>query len=291
MFEKKSLKKKLIDIILVVSGTFVLAMSVEFFILPYRILSGGVAGIAVAMEPFFHIDETLFANVATVLLLIVGAIFLGKQFAIDTILSSLCYPLFTTLLARVYPMIPITIHPMLASFYAGLLGGIGIGLVMRTGASTGGMDVPPLIMHKLFGMKPSTGVVITDTLTIMLGIFAFDINAALIGLVSVFASGYAIDKVLSIGAGANAKSVQIISDHWQELCNAIDQELERGYTLMHGEGGYQHDPKMVILCVVSNRQYTRLLEIIHEIDEHAFTITTDASDMHGEGFTYSSPNI
>ena len=291
MKDNKNLTKKILNLLLIVAGTFVLTVSVEFFILPYRILSGGVAGIAVALEPFFHIDTTLFANLLTVVLLVVGGIFLGKTFLMNTVLSSLLYPVFTTLLSHWVGVVPITIHPMLASFYAGLLGGIGIGLVMRADASTGGMDVPPLILNKVTGLKVSTGVLITDGLTVLLGIVAYDINAALLGLVSVFASTVAMDKVLSIGAGANAKSVQIISEHWQEMADAIQAELDRGVTLIPGYGGYQHAEKTVILCVVSARQYNRLLEIVRRIDEHAFTITTDAADMHGEGFTYSSPNI
>lgn len=291
MNERKTLNKKIWNFLLIVTGTFILTVSVEFFILPYRILSGGVAGIAVALEPFFHINTTLFANILTVVLLLVGGACLGKKFLMNTILSSLLYPVFTTLLEHFVGVVPITIHPMLASFYAGLLGGIGIGLVMRADASTGGMDVPPLILNKLTGLKVSTGVMITDGLTVLLGILAYDINAALIGLVSVFASTVAIDKVLSIGAGSNAKSVQIISDSWEEIAGAIQDELERGVTLIPGKGGYKQADKMVILCVVSGRQYNHLLEIVRRIDEHAFTITTDACDMHGEGFTYSSPNI
>lgn len=289
MREKKN--KKIVNILLVIVGTFILAMSVELFILPYHILSGGVAGIAVAFEPFFHIDETLMANSLTLLLLAVGTLILGKQFGIDTILSSICYPIFTTTLAYFEPMIEINVEPMLASFYAGLLGGIGIGIVMRAGASTGGMDVPPLIANKLTGLKISTGVVITDGLTVFLGIVAYGIDAALIGLISVFASGWAIDKVLSIGAGANAKSVTIISEKWKELSDRIQDEMQRGVTFLNGEGGYSRAEKKVILVVVSSKQYSELISIIKEIDERAFTITTDASDMHGEGFTYASPTI
>lgn len=283
--------KKLTNIALVVGGTFILAMSVEFFILPYHILSGGVAGIAVAFEPFFHLNETLVANALTIVLLVVGTMILGKQFGIDTILSSLCYPVFTTALSYLTPYVQISVEPVLASFYAGLLGGIGIGLVMRAGASTGGMDVPPLIAHKLTGLKVSTGVMITDGLTVMIGVMAYGIDAALVGLISVFASGIAIDKVLSMGAGANAKSVTIISEKWKEIAEVVMRDMDRGVTYLDGEGGYQGDKKKVILCVVSSKQYSHLVEIINSIDDHAFTITTDASDMHGEGFTYASPTI
>lgn len=287
--KERTFKNKIVDVVLIIIGTFVLAMSVEMFIIPYNILSGGVAGIAVAVEPFFHLDKTFIANALTLILFFVGWAMLGRQFAISTAFSSLLYPLFTTALSWID--FGITVPPMLASFYAGLLGGVGIGLIMRAGASSGGMDVPPLILHKLTGAKISTLVVITDGLTVLLGIVAYDLNAALVGLISVFASGAGIRYVLEAGQGASAKSVQIISEHYREITEEINKELDRGVTLIDAQGGYSSQPKKVILCVVSERQYARLLSIIRQTDEHAFVITTDASDMHGEGFTYSSPNI
>ncbi|MBQ7993585.1 MAG: YitT family protein [Solobacterium sp.] len=282
-------KKRITDLVLIIGGTFILAVSVEFFILPYNILSGGVAGIAVALEPFFHIDKTLLANVAVLSLLIAGWAVLGRDFARNTLISSLCYPLFTTILSR-HP-VDLTIDPLLASFYAGLLGGVGIGFVMRTGASTGGMDIPPLILHKITGIKVSTLVMITDALTVMLGILAYDLSAALLGLISVMASGFGINRVLEAGRGIKGKNVQIISDRWEELNDAIRKEINRGTTLFDCQGGYTGNPRKMIVCVVSERQYTALTTLISSVDPQAFVIITDTSDMLGEGFTYSSPNI
>lgn len=282
-------RKSFTNLVLILLGTFILAVSVEMFILPYHILSGGVAGIAVAAEPFFHIDETLFANCTILILFVLGWIVLGKKFAVSTVISSLAYPLFTTLLSRC--PLETSIDPVLASFYAGLLGGFGIGLVMRTGASTGGMDVPPLILHKLTGVKVSTLVMIVDGLTVLLGIIAYDLNAALVGLVSVFASGFAINRVLEAGRGVAAKKVQIISDEWQKMASEIQWKLNRGLTIIDVQGGYSREAKKMILVVVYERQYNELLEIIQKTDEKAFVITTDSSDMVGEGFTYTSPNI
>jgi len=222
-------KNRITDLVLIIGGTFILAVSVEFFILPYNILSGGVAGIAVALEPFFHIDKTLLANVAVLSLLIAGWAVLGRDFARNTLISSLCYPLFTTILSR-HP-VDLTIDPLLASFYAGLLGGVGIGFVMRTGASTGGMDIPPLILHKITGIKVSTLVMITDALTVMLGILAYDLSAALLGLISVMASGFGINRVLEAGRGIKGKNVQIISDRWEELNDAIRKEINRNFNI------------------------------------------------------------
>ena len=283
------MKKHILDTIQVLLGTFILAVSVAYFIIPFDILSGGVAGIAVAMEPFFHIDKTLFASALEVILLFVGWIFLGKEFAMGSVLSSLAYPILIIWLSKYE--VTLDIDPLLASFYSGLLGGIGIGLVMRAGSSTGGMDIPPLVIHKVTGAKIATLVMVTDALTVMIGIIGYDISAALLGLISVFSSAFAIDKVLSYGRGINAKSVQIISDHWREIKDEIYKDVNRGVTVLDGYGGYQHDPKKVLLCVVSQRQYNQLLDVIKRIDEKAFVITTDATDMYGEGFTYTSPNI
>lgn len=282
-------KNKLIMVLQILAGTFLLSMSVEFFIIPNNILSGGVAGIAVAFEPFFHIDKTLFANCAAIGLLIVGAIVLGKQFALNTVISSLAYPVFNNLLASVPN--PVQVDPILAALYAGALGGLGIGIVMRAGASTGGMDIPVLITHKITGIKISVLVIIVDALTVTLGIIAYDISAALLGLVSVFASGYAIDRVLSAGQGSNAKSVHIISDQWEQIRDSIYQNLNRGVTILKGRGGFISEPKNIVLVVVSTRQYADLIALIKDIDEKAFVITNDASDMHGEGFTYASSNL
>ena len=190
--KKTTVLKKVRNILLIIIGTFFLCVSVQMFILPFNILSGGVAGIAVALEPFFHIDKTLAANGMTVGLLLVGSLFLGKEFFVTTVFSSLLYPVFNEILSRTL-IIP-QIEPFLASFYGGLLGGIGVGLVIRAGASTGGMDVPPLIIHKLTGIKVSILVLITDGLTVLLGYFGYGIEAVLIGFISVFVTSYAINR-------------------------------------------------------------------------------------------------
>ena len=273
------------DLIQIFTGTLILTVSVVWFIIPYNILSGGVAGIAVALEPLLHLNKMVFANVLVIALLGAGTVVLGKQFFLTTALSSLLYPVFTSLLSR-SAYIP-QIDPVLASFYGGLLGGVGIGIVMRTGASTGGMDIPPMIIHKLTGMKINTLVMITDGLTVLLGLSLYGIEAVLVGMISVFASSYAIGKVLTFGS-TTSKSVQIISKDWQKIITEINTTFERGATVFDAIGSYSGESKKVILVVVSERQYNHLIDTIKSIDPTAFIITTDAADMHGEGFTYGA---
>lgn len=279
----QDIMRRALNVLLTVIGTFILTVSVEYFIIPHNILTGGVAGIAVALEPFFHLDKTLVANIIELGLFGLGAMFLGKRFAAQTLIASLCYPLFTTWLAR-HPYV-INIDPILVSFYSGLISGIGVGLVMRTGASTGGMDIPPLIVNKYTGLKLASLVMITDGLTVLLGMMAYGLEAVLLGMVSVFATGLAIDRMLQLGQNSS-KSVQVISDKPEELLEGITKKINRGATLMDIEGGYSRHPRKMILCVVSSREYNALLDLIKQIDDRAFVITTNTSDMHGEGFTY-----
>ena len=279
---RKEQKKQIINSITVVVGTFILAIAVETFIIPYRILSGGVAGIAVALHPILHISATLIANSVLIILLIIGSFILGPEFLKNTVLSCIAYPIFTSILSG---RVNVVVDPILASLYGGLIAGAGVGIVLKTGASTGGMDIPPLIINKLTGIKLSTLVLITDFLTVLLGLFVYDLSAVLLGLVSVFASSTAISKVLTIN-GTVSKAVQIISVKYEDILKEIDAQLERGATLLQGYGSYTGEEKRIILCVVSDRQYGTLIEIVKEIDPSAFIITTDATDMHGEGFTY-----
>lgn len=279
---RKEQKKQIVNSITVVVGTFILAIAVETFIIPYRILSGGVAGIAVALQPLLHVSATLIANSVLIILLIIGSFILGKEFLKNTVLSCIAYPIFTSILNG---RVNVVVDPILASFYGGLIAGAGIGIVLKTGASTGGMDIPPLIINKLTGIKLSTLVLITDFLTVLLGLFVYDLSAVLLGLVSVFMTSVAISKVLTIN-GTVSKAVQIISVKYEDILKEIDAQLERGATLLQGYGSYTGEEKRIILCVVSERQYGTLIEIVKEIDPSAFIITTDATDMHGEGFTY-----
>ena len=194
------------------------------------------------------------------------------------------YPIFISLL---YGKAPLTTNHLLASFYGGILCGIGIGLVFRVNASTGGMDVPPLILSKYTQIDVSVWVMIIDSLTILLGLYSYNVEAVLIGLISVFTSSFAINKVMMLGA-KERKSIQIISPKVEEIREFIDKELSRGCTLVPILGGYQCEEKTMILLIIDKSQYPIVNQRIHEIDPTAFMIVTDTMDVKGEGFTYAA---
>ncbi|MBR2802882.1 MAG: YitT family protein [Erysipelotrichaceae bacterium] len=279
------MRKRITDIVFLIVGNFLLAYSVSQFILPCSILSGGLAGIAILFHPFTSIPESTIITILAVILFLLGSLFLGKKFAMDTAVSTVLYPIFLFLLQKYVPVIPV--DRALGAIYGGIVSGAGIGLVMRTGGSTGGMDIPPLIAQKYLHVDVSSAVIVTDTLTVLFGLWIYGLADVLIGLASVYITGKAINWVITFGSQASL-SVQIISEHYEEIYMALLKELERGVTLFDAEGGYTHQPKKVILIVVDHRQYHRLLSIAETIDPNAFLITSETREVHGEGFTYGS---
>lgn len=281
--KKFNLQKNLGDIVLVVIGNLMLALAVHTFILPYEILSGGVAGIAVALAKITGFRSDLIISILIWVLFGFGAFFLGRKFTVHTISSSILYPLFLNLL-NTQP-ITVSIDPILASLYGGLVAGFGVGLVFRTGASTGGMDVPPLIIHKFTNIDLSKLVLAVDLLTVTLGVFVYGIEAVLMGFISVYASAFAIKQVLVFG-GQEARSVMIITNSVDEVVDMIDKKLERGSTLLSAQGGYTRENRSVILSVINMTQYPELIEELHKIDPHAFVIATEATEVKGNGFSF-----
>lgn len=276
------MKKHIKNTILLVVGNYLLAFAVGTFILPYNILSGGVAGIAVALEPLFGIDPNLMINGLVLGLFIIGALVLGRNFAVSTAISSLLYPFFLTLTVADGSVV---IDPILASLYGGLLAGIGVGMVIRTGSSTGGMDVPPLVLHKYTHIEISTWVLIVDGITVSIGLWTYGLEAVLIGFISVWSAAFAINKVLVFG-GQNAKTVYIISEKFDEVLDYIHEHLDRGTTLIDARGGFTGDNRPVILTVIMKNQYPELSESVKAIDKNAFLIVSDATEVSGFGFSF-----
>ena len=274
---------KMIKELLIISlGSFLIAVAVGMFILPSSILTGGVAGISVLLLPFIKIPESTMIFILNVGLLALGTVFMGKKFLFNTCVSSVLYPVMLKILERF--VTPVSMNPILAAIYGGILGGIGIGLVVRQGASTGGMDIPPILLKKFFNIDVSKSLIFFDSMTVLAGLFIYGLEPVLIGLISVYSTGMAIDKVLTFG-GMDAKKVEIISDEYQKIQEDIHKIVDRGTTLIEAEGGYTKDRRKVLMVIINNSQYTKLMEVVDKYDKDAFVIVSDVVDVHGKGFT------
>lgn len=284
-------KQMLIDLIYVILGNFILSLGVALFIVPNNILSAGVAGIAVAIQPLIAIVSTTdLITILTIALFVIGAFILGKNFAIKTLISSFVYPFFVSAITGMLNGMVITDNNILASFYGGALVGIGVGLVFKGGGSTGGMDIPALIMNKFLHIPLGTAVIMVDSSIVLTGMLLHGIEPALIGLISVWSSGFTVNKTMMLGTNT-AKSVMIISEQYEEILKEVYKQIDRGATLLDAHGGYTGLARKVLMVVIMQKQYPELNRIIQSIDPGAFVVVQDVNQIAGEGFTYNKEKI
>lgn len=274
-------KHYLVESLSILVGNVLLAFGVSYFIIPNDILTGGVAGVAIALSPLLDISVENIITGLIVICFVMGYLFLGKGFALKTIASSILYPIILKLLGQFN--FQGNIDPLLASLYGGLVCGLGIGIVFRVGSSTGGMDIPPLILGKYTNIKTHSWMIILDGLTILLGITTFGIEATLVGLISAYSMSKMVDVVQTLN-GISMKQVFIITDHVEAVLDVILVSIDRGATLFNAEGGYTQNPRKIIMTVLLTDQYAKLEKSVKEIDPEAFLIVSNATEVHGNGF-------
>lgn len=276
---------KIKKVLMIELGTLIFALSVGMFILPGRILTGGVAGITSLLAPFVPFSEDFMNIGINTFLFIIGSIFLGREFFTNTLIYSISYPFALLFVTRVLPD-TIDIDPLLASVYGGILGGLAIGIMFRNGGSSGGTDVIALLAEKYLHVKISSAIMFTDTVTVLAGLYLYGLNAVLIGLISVFLLTLTLNWSLNIYGGIQAKRFEIISDQYDKIADDIHSSLNRGTTILDVQGGYTGNKKKMLLAVVSEDQSNQVKEIIDKYDPEAFVIISEAKDVNGEGFTF-----
>ncbi|MCM1307122.1 MAG: YitT family protein [Butyrivibrio sp.] len=280
------MKKKstfVMKILMIIAGNIIDAAGFTLFVVPSGLITGGTSGLGLFVHRVCGIPVSAFVFIFNVAMLIAGLLLLGKKFAASTVLSSLCYPAAIWLIERVSFGYVITENIFLCTVMGGLLIGAGAGLVLRAGSSSGGMDVPPLIMHKYLRVPLSTMIYILDIIVLFLqAIWDFGDNV-LYGVVLVLIYSVVIDKFQLIGS--TMMQVKIISPHTLEIRDAIFAELDRGVTLVQSRTGYLEKDTEMLLSVVSNREIVKIHRIVREIDSNAFMIVNRVSEVMGEGFT------
>ncbi|WP_297238602.1 YitT family protein [uncultured Faecalicoccus sp.] len=281
------------DLILVLLGNLIIACEVAFIVLPNDLLDGGVAGLSVALQPLIPIDPVWMINGLTIGLFLLGLIFLGKAFALKTVVSAIAYPVFVTLLSSVaaqFPESTFVLPDYLAAVYAGALAGFGLGLAFRANASTGGMDIPALILRKYAKIPSGQAVMIIDVLTVSLGIFTYGLQKALVGIITAFIAGQVINKTVLLGS-QSAKNLMVISSKWDEIRDYLMNTLSRGVTVLSGKGGYTQQDRPVVMCVISRKEYPAVEQAINKIDPAAFMVVSDVNEIHGSGFTFEDGTL
>ena len=267
----------------VLLGNTIYALAVTMFILPNGLITGGSTGLALVFYNQAGIPIAVFISIFNILMFIIGAAVLGKAFALTTLVSTLFYPFALGVFQEIPQLGGMTSDPLLSAIYAGVMIGIGIGVVIKAGASTGGMDIPPLVLNRKFGLSISAAMYGFDFTILILQMLFANKEQVLYGILLVFIYTVVLDKVLLFGQSRT--QVKIVSERYEEINGMIIERLDRGSTLIHAETGYQRGESLVVLTVVSNRELPKLNELVLSIDPKAFMIINRVNEVKGRGFT------
>lgn len=275
---------RFLSLAMVILGNMLYACSVKFFVLPANLMSCGTTGIAMAVNHYTGIPLSGFILVFNLVMLGLGWLILGRQFAMTTILSSLFYPIALEVLNRVFGDVQISGDWLLNVLFGGIGLGISLGIVLRAGASTGGMDIPPLVLKKFLHIPVSASLWVFD-FCILLSQTAFHtLEDLLHGVLLILVISVALNKIMLLGTSRT--EVKIVSREHETIRQAILSQVNRGVTLLHGQGGYQGNETELILTVVSNYELPKIQHLAREIDPHCFMIISQVTEVWGRGFSY-----
>ena len=272
-----------LSLISVVIGNFLYALTVKLFLLPAGLVTGGTTGIALTVNHLTGSSISVFVLVFNIAMLIIGFFFLGKAFAATTLASTFLYPLSLELLDRMLGDYTLTQDILLCTIFSGLGIGMALGIVIRSGASTGGMDIPPLVLQKSIRIPVSVSMYAFGVCILLSQALFRPAENILYGVVLVLIYTLVLDKMLLMGA--TRTEIKVISEKSDEIRDAILTQIDRGVTILNGESGYLHNPSPVILSVISNRELPKVEKVIHKIDPESFIIVSRVSEVRGRGFS------
>lgn len=267
----------------VVFDNFLYALAVKLFLIPADLVTGGTTGIALVMNHLWGVPVSLFVLIFNVAMLALGWLFLGRGFALTTLASTFLYPASLEICNVLFGELVLTKDLLLCTIFSGAGIGLALGIVIRAGASTGGMDIPPLVFQKLFRIPVSASMYCFDFCILLLQMMFRPVENVLYGVVLILIYTIVLDKMLLIGS--NRTELKIISPQSREICDAILSQVDRGVTLLDGEGGYLHRDTQLLFSVISNRELIQVDKIVHRIDPDCFMVVNRVSEVRGRGFS------
>nr|WP_226639145.1 YitT family protein [Priestia flexa] len=277
-----SVSDRLLQIVYVMVGASIVAIAFNIFLLPNRIASGGVSGISTILNALFNWSPAYVQWAFNVPLFLLGALLLGWQFGAKTLIGTVFLPFVVLLTSDIEPA---TTDPLLGALFGGIGVGVGLGLVFRGHASTGGTDLAAQIIHKYTSLSLGICVALIDGLIVIAAAFVFDLERGLYALIGLYVTSKTIDLV-QVGVG-RSKMALIITNKEKEVRHEILHTIDRGMTRLSAYGGYTDEERPILMVVVEQTEFTKLKQTVKAIDPSAFVIVADASEVLGEGFKRS----
>lgn len=281
--EGSIMKSKLKNFSLLTISTLIMAVGIYFFKFANNFTFGGITGIAVLVAKFLPISASDFSFVVNILLLIIGWSVLGKSFAEKTAYSTILLSVSLSLLERIYPMShPLTNEPLLELIFAILLPALGSAILFNIGASSGGTDVIAMILKKYTSVDIGKGLMISDLIFTLAGFLVFNVKTGLYSLFGLIMRSALIDNFIE--SFNRSKYFHVVTSNATCICDFIQNDLQRGATIVNATGAFTGDDKYIILTVLSPSQAVKLRNFIKEHDPKAFLLVSNTSEIIGKGF-------
>lgn len=272
--------KYIFIIVMIILGSAISGAAFNLFIIPNKLLSGGISGIALILNYMFNINTGLMIFIFNIPVFILGYKFVDREFVLLSLVGMIGFSVWIEVFSFLRGAFQGDI--MLACIYAGVLNGIGLGLVLRNRASQGGIDIIAVIIKKYFSMNIGSTSMIINTCIVAVAAYIKDINLAMYTLISMYIASTVVDRVQQ--GFDKRKSIMIITQKERNVAEEIFKRLDRGVTYLEGEGAYTGTKKKVIYCIVSLNQLAKLKQIVLDIDDTAFITVSDTAEVMGRGF-------
>ena len=275
----KKLHEIIQNYIMIIIGALIFAYGLEAFLVPNKVIDGGVTGISLILEELTHINFSIFLVVLNVPFLFIGYKQIGKSFTFQSLFGIILAALFTELFHNVQP---VTDQPLLAAIFGGIVLGLGVGLVLRNNGALDGTEILATLISSKGSFSVGQIVMFFNVFILGSAGFVFSINSTFYSLIAYYIAFRMIDIVV---VGMNeSKAVWIISDEYEEISAAIRDRLGRTVTFFHGEGGYSGETRKIIYCVITRLEEAKLKAIVRNFDPSAFLAMSDISDVRGGQF-------
>lgn len=279
--------KTMKEVFFIILGTSIYAFGLVYLNIANQLAEGGVSGITLILRALFHIDPAYSTLLINIPLILLGGKILGKRALAYTVLGTVSLSVFLWIWQRIPLQINLEHDLLIVSLLAGLIAGVGSGIVYRMGGTTGGSDIIARILEKNHGISMGRSLLAFDVIVLLASLTYIDLKRMMYTLIASYVFSRVIDFILD--GGYSAKGILVVSNKSEEIAPLLMTGLQRGVTFLHGEGGFSGVDKKMIYMVVSARELNEVKRIIHEIDEQAFLSILNVHEVEGEGFTYLKP--
>lgn len=269
------------QILIILLGSFITAISINAFIIPHKLLSGGASGLALILQYTTKISSGYWVMIINIPIFIAGYILLDRKFILRSFIGMMSLSTFLVLTKDIASYIAVD-DILLSTVFGAVIGGIGVGLIFKDGSSQGGGDIVAIIIRKKKGIKIPTICLTIDIIVVILGTLITNLSIGMYTMILMYIKSKVVEKVINIFDKKHI--LMIVTKKEDEMAKAILNKLGRGVTFLYGEGAYTHEKKRMLYCIVNERELNDMKHMIEDIDERALISIYETYDVQGNGF-------